>query len=298
MENIMVELENAESAVESTTESTESADKATAIAELLASAGIVIEEEQNDTEPAPAPEEEAKPEEDPKERRKQERDLAAKFRRLNRQAAEVEEKNKRAEEIIEKAKTKTLEFLADYGITLSDWVENQTETTEARALKEVENLRKQIAAEKAAEAQRQAEAEDARYFETLTNAVKYEFENISDEYSTLNALIQKGVFAENQIYSYIANDIQTEFEQSGKKPDIQAVFRKYEDAFSSMAEALVEAKKPKIGGVPNVKTKNTLVQIPTKPTTLSKTNVEAVGSTPEPKTQEEIEALIRQKYGF
>ena len=271
-------------------------DQDKAVASLLASVGFVQDEAPviEEKEAAAAVETEDKTEaiekeapEDKHERRSWQK-LA---KRLKKEQAELSDRQKKFEDQLLKSKEDPVAFLQEMGITVSEWAERQLDTKENKALKEVEKLRKSLE-EKELEGQKKLqEQQDLQYKEQLTNVVKQEFNNVKEKYTHVNVLITEGIL-NNTFFESLADSIQTEYEDTGIKPDLHAAFEVQEAELRKLYKALSKAYN-QTGDRPG--TEKTISQAPL---TLSKATNQVSTANNAAKNPEEIKAEIMSKYGI
>ena len=267
-------------------------DQDKAVASLLASVGFVqgeepvIEEKEDKTEDKTEAIEKEAPE-DKHERRSWQK-LA---KRLKKEQAELSDRQKKFEDQLLKSKEDPVAYLQEMGITVSEWAERQLDTKENKALKEVEKLRKSLE-EKELEGQKKLqEQQDLQYKEQLTNVVKQEFNNVKEKYTHVNVLITEGIL-NNTFFESLADSIQTEYEDTGVKPDLHAAFEVQEAELRKLYKALSKAYN-QTGDRPG--TEKTISQAPL---TLSKATNQVSTANNAAKNPEEIKAEIMSKYGI
>ena len=277
---------------EATNQDNDQYDQDKAVASLLASVGFVqgeepvIEEKEVKTEDKTEAIEKEAPE-DKHERRSWQK-LA---KRLKKEQAELADRQKKFEDQLLKSKEDPVAFLQEMGITVSEWAERQLDTKENKALKEVEKLRKSLE-EKELEGQKKLqEQQDLQYKEQLTNVVKQEFNNVKEKYTHVNVLITEGIL-NNTFFESLADSIQTEYEDTGIKPDLHAAFEVQEAELRKLYKALSKAYN-QTGDRPG--TEKTISQAPL---TLSKATNQVSTANNAAKTPEEIKAEIMSKYGI
>jgi hypothetical protein len=274
-------------------------DQDKAVASLLASVGFVQDEAPviEEKEAAAAVETEDKTEaiekeapEDKHERRSWQK-LA---RRLKKEQAELAERQKKFEDQLIKSKEDPVAYLQEMGITVSEWADRQLsklDTKENKALitriakleeKELESQKK---------LQEQQEQQEQQYKEQLTNVVKQEFNNVKEKYTHVNVLITEGIL-NNTFFESLADSIQTEYEDTGIKPDLHAAFEVQEAELRKLYKALSKAYN-QTGDRPG--TEKTISQAPL---TLSKATNQVSTANNAAKNPEEIKAEIMSKYGI
>lgn len=275
-----------------------------------------LQEQEKEPEPEPEPVEETQqqeklPEDDDVSLRKQERDIKKKFRRLNQQMEEFEKQRSEFEAKLKALEEDPVAFLQEKGITLSEWAKKQVETPEIKAMKEIDKLRQELKQKEEAEKAKQAQEQEAMYFEQLQGAIQKEFEVAAEKYTTLSVLLQDNILNKEAFWPYLAADIQAQYDETGEKPDLEVVFQRYEDTFRKLAESLSKvygsSVKEKAGRSPDVPS-NGKAKTPPKqtlpyksnqiPNTLSNRQVQSSGMETEPQTREELEAAVRRKYGL
>lgn len=231
--------------------------------------------------------------------RKQEREIRKKFQRLTKQQEELDRKTQEIDAILKEMQEDPVSFLQSKGVTLSEWAKRQVETPEIKAMKEIDKLRQELKEKEERDKLREMEAQETQYQKQLQSAIQQEFKSAAEKYTTLSVLIQDQVLNEEAFWPYIASDIQEQFDQTGEKPDLEIVFQRYEDVFRRLAESLSKVyNKKKTGGKPDVpftvagKEKNPPRQ------TLSASAVQSPGPEKEPSTPEEIEAMVRARFGL
>lgn len=280
---------------ETQTETTQENDQDKAVASLLASVGFKQDEdpgnESTDTAETETKEAPEVPEKETQEDKHERRSWQKLAKRLKKEQAELADRQKKFEEQLLKSKEDPVAFLQEMGITVSEWAERQLDTKENKALKEVEKLRKSLE-EKEIETQKKLqEQQDLQYKEQLTNVVKQEFNNVKEKYTHVNVLITEGIL-NNTFFESLAEQIQTEYEDTGIKPDLHAAFEVQEVELRKLYKALSKAYN-QTGDRPG--TEKTISQAPL---TLSKATNQVSTANNAAKNPEEIKAEIMSKYGI
>lgn len=292
--------ENNQSTENTVTDTTES-DEQRAIASLLASVGVRNDDTENTgtTEAAETTEvtkeqvdnkEPKEPKETPEEKheRRQTQKLA---RRLKKEQEEFDKKRVEFESLLEKAKVDPVAYLAEQGITISEWASKQMETKDNKALRELERYKKEVAEKEAQNQKLQAE----QYNRQLTMVVEQEFnlpKNL-EKYTHINVLVKEGLVNQD-FFAGIAQRLQEEFDETGVKPDIEKHFQEQEQELRKIYTVLSKAyKNDQTGNGPGKE--KTISQASQ---TLSSKNTQVSAVNTESKSPEEIKAEIMQKYGI
>lgn len=291
---------NTETTGTTDTTGTAEADEQRAIASLLASVGVRTDENaENTTETTELTKEELEKKEpkDPKEPKetpeeKHERRQTQKLaRRLKKEQEEFDRKRVEFEAMLEKAKVDPVAYLAEQGITISEWASRQMETKDNKALRELERYKKEVAEKEAQNQRLQAE----QYNRQLTMVVEQEFnlpKNL-EKYTHINVLVKEGLVNQD-FFAGIAQRLQEEFEETGIKPDIEKHFQEQEQELRRIYTVLSKAyKNDQTGNGPGKE--KTISQASQ---TLSSKNTQVSALNAEPKSPEEIKAEIMQKFGI
>ena len=299
----VLETQSTESnqSTENTVTDTTESDEQRAIASLLASVGVRNDDTENTgtTEAAETTEvtkeqvdnkEPKEPKETPEEKheRRQTQKLA---RRLKKEQEEFDKKRVEFESLLEKAKVDPVAYLAEQGITISEWASKQMETKDNKALRELERYKKEVAEKEAQNQKLQAE----QYNRQLTMVVEQEFnlpKNL-EKYTHINVLVKEGLVNQD-FFAGIAQRLQEEFDETGVKPDIEKHFQEQEQELRKIYTVLSKAyKNDQTGNGPGKE--KTISQASQ---TLSSKNTQVSAINTESKSPEEIKAEIMQKYGI
>ena len=299
----VLETQSTESnqSTENTVTDTTESDEQRAIASLLASVGVRNDDTENTgtTEAAETTEvtkeqvdnkEPKEPKETPEEKheRRQTQKLA---RRLKKEQEEFDKKRVQFESLLEKAKVDPVAYLAEQGITISEWASKQMETKDNKALRELERYKKEVAEKEAQNQKLQAE----QYNRQLTMVVEQEFnlpKNL-EKYTHINVLVKEGLVNQD-FFAGIAQRLQEEFDETGVKPDIEKHFQEQEQELRKIYTVLSKAyKNDQTGNGPGKE--KTISQASQ---TLSSKNTQVSAINTESKSPEEIKAEIMQKYGI
>lgn len=299
----VLETQSTESnqSTENTVTDTTESDEQRAIASLLASVGVRNDDTENTgtTEAAETTEvtkeqvdnkEPKEPKETPEEKheRRQTQKLA---RRLKKEQEEFDKKRVQFESLLEKAKVDPVAYLAEQGITISEWASKQMETKDNKALRELERYKKEVAEKEAQNQKLQAE----QYNRQLTMVVEQEFnlpKNL-EKYTHINVLVKEGLVNQD-FFAGIAQRLQEEFDETGVKPDIEKHFQEQEQELRKIYTVLSKAyKNDQTGNGPGKE--KTISQASQ---TLSSKNTQVSAVNTESKSPEEIKAEIMQKYGI
>lgn len=232
--------------------------------------------------------------EETKEEKKEKRDLSKKFRKLNKEREAFEKEKSEVLNLKASIKLDPIKFLQDNGITIQDWAKAQLETPDKKAIRELEKYKtEQAEKEKAREAQLAAQ-EASVYQEKLVGVIKSEFTTNKDQdYSNINALISEGILNDT-FFSEIADQVQTEFNETGVKPDLHKIFGEQEKQLQRLYDVLSKQRSVKTTRLVADKGK----PAPAATNTLSNRATQVVEAPTAENDPNKIKALVMEKYGI
>jgi hypothetical protein len=188
--------------------------------------------------------EEAK--EDPKpadeaEWRRIDRKVTKKFHNLKKEVQELEQQKQEFSRVVKLAQQDPIAFLEAQGITINDWAERQL-----KPQSEVEQLRLEIEKEKQEKLAIITQQQQEQYWHDLTTSVGSYFDKNKEQYANTAALVQAGHLP--QFFDTLANDVQTIYEETGLKPDLDDILDQYEQYYSNVVDVLTKKQQTQMAG--------------------------------------------------
>lgn len=238
----------------------------------------LLEKEETKEEETP----EEKQEVDEAEWKRIDRKVTKKFHRLQKEKEEFETKQQEFAKVVKFAKENPIEFLNQFGLTINDWAEAQL-----KPASEVDILRQEIEKERQEKQKILTQQQQEQYWNNLTNSVKSYFTESADQYSNTNALVQAGHLP--NFYDVLANDVQTIYEETGQKPDLDDILSKYEEYYTNVVNALTKQTQQAGRGKKPAPTQFSQKQRTHASVNLDKADV----SDPD-----ELKAMVAKQFGF